>query len=46
MKLNETDDFVIERDSICDRVIHVIAGSPSLTSSLANAEYIVERLMR
>ena len=46
VKLKETSDFVIERDVRCGQVIHIIAGSPSLTSSLANAEYVVERLMK
>ncbi len=46
VKLNGYDDFILERDRMHPHLIHVIADSPGMTSSLAIAEYVTARLVR
>lgn len=46
VKLNGHDDFVLERDRMYPHLIHVIADSPGMTSSLAIAEYVVTHVVK
>lgn len=46
-KLKDHYDFVIERDSLYSRAIHLVGiDSPGLTASLSIAEYVVDNLIK